>query len=548
MNAVAPLAVPAFDWRNPDYPTIFQQRIDRLKWLRARPGRVGLIKHYYKTHLADFVNDWGMTIDPRNVDRGLPAAIPFILFPRQRQWLDWLVERWRAREDGFTEKSRDMGLSWLTVGACVGLCTSYDGLGIGFGSRKQEYVDMRGAPKAFFERLRSYMRSLPEEFRAGWEEENSPNMRTLIPNTGATITGEIGDEIGRGDRTALYFVDETAFLEHPLSADAALSQTTNCRQDITTPSPDSSAAPVARKRASMPAHRVFTFHWRDDPRKDQAWYDAELADHGELIVAREIDINWLGSIEGLLIPPAWFEAAIGACEKLGIKPSGSRRAGFDVADEGIDLCAWAGRYGVQLEDLEEWPGKGGDIFRSTERVFRYCHERGYDSFHYDGDGLGAGVRGDARVLNEQRHRDGLKPIRDYQFQGSGGVSDPDGTFKAGTDVKSAATKRTNKDYFANLKAQTSWLVRMRFQMTHRAVVEKLPFHPDEIISISPSLKLIDRLRTQCQQPTFSLNATGKILIDKTPDGAKSPDLWDALMISFSPMKQALEAWLSLGAK
>jgi hypothetical protein len=36
------------------------------------------------------------------------------------------------------------------------------------------------------------------------------------------LKGEAGDNIGRGDRTTLYFVDEAAFLQRPLLIDAAL--------------------------------------------------------------------------------------------------------------------------------------------------------------------------------------------------------------------------------------------------------------------------------------------------------------------------------------
>jgi hypothetical protein len=35
------------------------------------------------------------------------------------------------------------------------------------------------------------------------------------------------------------------------------------------------------------------------------------------------------------------------------------------------------------------------------------------------------------------------------------------------------------------------------------------------------------------QPTYSINTVGKIIIDKKPDGTKSPNLADAVMIQFS---------------
>lgn len=90
-------------------------------------------------------------------------------------------------------------------------------------------------------------------------------MRILFPETESAMTGEAGDGIGRGDRTSFYIVDESAFLERPYLADASLSATTNCRQDISTP--NGMANSFAERRHSGKID-VFTFHWRDDPRKD----------------------------------------------------------------------------------------------------------------------------------------------------------------------------------------------------------------------------------------------------------------------------------------
>lgn len=71
-------------------------------------------------------------------------------------------------------------------------------------------------------------------------------MRVEFPETGAVIKGEAGDNIGRGDRTTLYLVDEAAFLQRPLLIDAALSQTTRCRIDLS--SVNGMANPFAQKR------------------------------------------------------------------------------------------------------------------------------------------------------------------------------------------------------------------------------------------------------------------------------------------------------------
>jgi len=525
-----------FDWRRPDYMAIFQQRTARLQRLRANPSALPALKLYYREHPAQFISDFGCTFDPRHVERGLPTTIPFLLFARQVEWVTWLLERWRAGEPGITEKSREMGMSWLTVATACTLCLFNHGMVIGFGSRKEEYVDLRANPKSLFEKARMFLLNVPAEFLGGWErDKHSPHMRIVFPGTGSAMTGESGDGIGRGDRTSIYFVDEAAFLERPESVDASLSQTTNCRIDVSTP--NGLANPFAQKRFSGKI-KVFTFHWREDPRKDQAWYDKQLAELDPVTIASEIDIDYRGSVEGQLIPSAWIQAAIGAHLKLGIEPTGFKYAGLDIADEGKDLNAIALRHGVVLEHIESWSGKGSDIFKTVVKAFHILDAFDYRSLEYDADGLGSGVRGDANVINEQRRANGIDVINDDPFRGSGAVWQPDSEMVA---------ERKNKDFFANAKAQAWWALRLRFQNTYRAVVAGLAVPPDEIISIDPNLGELTQLTQELSQPTYSLNWVGKILIDKAPDGMRSPNLADAVMIAFQPSTESLAIWAKLGA-
>ncbi|ARP90311.1 TerL protein [Bordetella genomosp. 9] len=525
-----------FDFKNPDYRQVFEWRTERLQRIRAVPEQIPHLKAYYAENPAQFIIDWGMTFDPRNVERGLPATIPFLLFPKQEEWIAWFMERWMRQEPGITEKTRDMGMSWLTVGLADTICLFRAGVVAGFGSRKEEYVDKIGSPKSLFWKARMFLKMLPVEFRGGWDEtRHGAHMRIQFPESGSVITGEAGDNIGRGDRTSFFFVDESAFLERPQLIEASLSVTTNCRQDISTP--NGMANPFAQRRHSGKIP-VFTFHWRDDPRKDDAWYADQVAKLDPVTVAQEIDINYSASVEGVVIPSTWVQAAIGAHQKLGIEPSGTRRAGLDVADEGVDLNAFAGRRGILLEHLHSWSGKNSDIYDTVVKAFGYCEQYGYEFLDYDADGLGAGVRGDSRKINEERQAAGKGQVMIEPFRGSGEVHDPEGEM---------VPKRLNKDFFANAKAQAWWALRLRFQATFRAVVEGLDYNPDDLISIDPQLPNLGALCAELSQPTYSINAVGKVVIDKKPDGTKSPNLADAVMIAYQPASRALEIWARLAA-
>lgn len=525
-----------FDFKNPDYNAVFEWRMERLQRIRAEPDKLPAMKVFYRDNPAQFITDWGMTFDPRNADIGLPSSLPFLLFERQEEWVAWFLERWRSREPGLTEKSRDMGMSWLAVGTAASLCLFRPGFVAGFGSRKEEYVDKIGDPKSLFWKARAFITALPKEFRGTWDiSKHAPHMRILFPDTGSAMTGESGDGIGRGDRTSVYFVDESAHLERPHLIDASLSQTTNCRLDLS--SANGRGNPFAAKRFGGKI-KVFTFHWRQDPRKDEAWYAKQVDELDPVTLAQEIDINYSASVEGVLLPSAWIQAAIGAHEKLGITPTGARAAALDVADEGVDLNALGARHGFLFNFIEFWSGKGDDIFGTVQRAFRLCDENELGQFHYDADGLGAGVRGDARVINEQRQSEGRSQIIVEPFRGSGAVNDPEGEM---------VSKRKNKDFFANAKAQAWWALRIRFQKTYRAVIEHMDINQDDIISIDAALPELNKLVAELSQPTYTINGVGKIVIDKAPDGMRSPNLADAMMICYQPGGRALEMWAALGA-
>lgn len=520
-----------FDFKNPDYNAVAEWRISRLLEIRKNPSILPALKTYYKDHIADFIDDWGCTFDPRNASLGLPTVLPFVLFPKQRELVDWIIERWMAQEPGLIEKSRDAGVSWIAVATGASLSLFHSGFVGGYGSRKEEYVDKIGSPKSLFWKGREFIRLLPPEFRDGWTaSKNSAHMKISFPKTGSFMAGEAGDNIGRGDRASIYFVDESAHLEHPDLIDAALSATTNCRIDLS--SVNGMANSFAEKRHSGKI-KVFVFDWRDDPRKDEAWYNEQVKLLSAKIVAQEIDRNYHSSGENTVIPSAWVQAAINAHVKLGVEPKGARIAGMDVADEGEDKNTLAGRYGILLERMDEWSGNDSDIYQTTVKMFHLMDEWKYTDVMFDNDGLGSGVRGDARVINERRRIADVRQLNVMPYRGSGAVADP-------TKEVTKGSGRTNNDFFDNYKAQSWWRLRLRFLATFQAVNKTgKNVNLNDIISIDPNLPCLARLTMELSQVTYSLNDNGQVVVDKAPKGMKSPNLADAVNIAYSTGKRAM---------
>ncbi|EFU5655582.1 TerL protein, partial [Salmonella enterica subsp. enterica serovar Newport] len=176
------------------------------------------------------------------------------------------------------------------------------------------------------------------------------------------------------------------------------------------------------------------------------WYrrECEKIDN-PVVVAQELDLNYSASAEGVLIPSDWVQAAVDAHIRLGIQPTGKRLGAMDVADEGRDKNAFSTRHGFLLENVREWSGVGSDIYQSVEKVFGFCEQDNLEEFRFDEDGLGAGVRGDARAINELRKAARRPPILATPFRGSGAVFDPDDEAVRGDNGQAA---RLNKDFFA----------------------------------------------------------------------------------------------------
>ena len=511
-----------FDFSNPDYQSVFQHRVSKLKKIRETPELWNVLKNHYKDNPADMIMDWGCTFDPRNSNKNLPNIIPFILFPRQREWVEWCHNKWITQGKAPTVKSRDMGLSWLSVAFAVCMAICHNDIVIGFGSRKEEYVDKKGSPKSLFWKARKFASLLPLELRGGFSDPTTcPYMRINFPETGSYISGEAGDGIGRGDRASIYFVDEAAFLERPRLIEASLSQTTDCRIDISTP--NGIGNPFAEKIQSG-KYDTFTFHWSDDPRKDQAWYEKQKRELDPVTVAQEIDIDFSASIEGVIIAGKYVRASIDAHRK--VQPSdgcwtGSRYIGYDVADDGGDTNANCVMNGSIIVFIDEWKADEDQLGVSVSRTLDNANKHKCRSIGYDSVGIGASVGSILDSMGYEKH---------FKYNAGAVVFDPDREYKGG---------KLNKEHFTNIKAQSWWLLADRFRNTYLAITEGKKFQSCEMISISSNIdikvreKLIKELSTPLKtyDQKYRVKVEGKKELKKR--NVKSPNIADALVIASS---------------
>lgn len=93
----------------------------------------------------------------------------------------------------------------------------------------------------------------------------------------------------------------------------------------------------------------------------------------------------------------------------------------------------------------------------------------------------------------------------------------------------------NKDFYGNLKAQAWWQLRLRFERTHRAVRDGVKYDQMDLISLPSTLPLLRTLEKELSQLTMSKNSRMKLIIDKQPEGTRSPNLADAVVMACWPV-------------
>jgi phage terminase large subunit len=276
---------------------------------------------------------------------------------------------------------------------------------------------------------------------------------------------------------------------------------------------------------------------------DNFWFPAVLEkdrayDKANLTTAQYRHI-WLGEfydeVEDSIIPVDWFESAIDAHIKLGWKAEGAIIASHDPSDTGGDSKGYAVRHGNVVLNVSEMVT--GESAEGMDWALDLALRDRADYFVWDCDGLGVSLKRQVDAALEN------KKIDYVMYKGSESPEDADQPYSDGGSQRA----KSNRETFANKRAQYYWRLRDRFQATHRAVSKGEYINPDEMISLSSGIEKLDQLRSEvCRIPLKRTN-TGKIQImskiemAKKPYEIPSPNMGDALMMSMFRPKPKLEA-------
>ncbi len=499
-----------------------------------------------------WLDTWVWTSDPRLSERGLLAHVPFDLFDRQYELVDFLVASIDGRKDSAVAKSRDMGFSWIAAAVAVWYWLYVPGFKTTYSSYEQSKIDHLGNPDSFFEKIRILMRLLPKwMLPLGFLPSKHDNfMRLVNPHNDNVISGEVGDQMGRGGRSSWYLLDECAFMEHPDAVDAATAANTRCRTFGSTVNGQGNL--FARKWFSLPEDQKFRLHWSSDPRKTILDPDWEVRERGRLEAwkfASEYDIDFAASVEGIFVPAAWVQSCVRLAEfanNENVLPSVHGVAGMDVGGGGEGKSVYVSRFGPWVRTVMSRgdPDTIGTAHWGVEcaKNDSFTRPDGWDCsvtrLHYDEIGIGTAVRStflrhEVVGLNTSGVNVG-KPPTEAQWE--------DG--------------ETSAEKFGNLKAELWSVVRERAKCGHELFLYLMGQpggvkHSWESVLILPNKTVDDvTLQEQLSYPRRLTDEKGKIVVEKKKDmlekrGLKSPDHAEGLVLTFA--QPDLDVWEKLGS-
>lgn len=299
-----------------------------------------------------FIENFGWTFDPRKEVK----HIPFFLFDYQKDAIRWLVDHIDHGRDGLIEKSRDMGVTWITAWVFMWYWLFRDGTNLLMGSYKEKLVDDR-TDDSLFGRLQYSLDSLPKWMRPkGFQPKKHRNhMKLVNPANGNLIAGEsMSAEFGTGMRKTAIFFDELGAWDYAKAAWETCGDVTACRIANSTPKGYNFYAKLRYSGID-----TLTLHWTRHPLKDQQWYDFEKERRSEEEIAQELDISYHKSQEGRVYPE-WNENNIDYGE-FNYDPTLPLYVGWDFGFTDDTAIIWAQPFDGRLRIIDTFSRSGQNI-------------------------------------------------------------------------------------------------------------------------------------------------------------------------------------------
>lgn len=286
-------------------PPNIRERAKLLLLAQQNPVLREEIRRRCRGDPAWFCNFALWTFDPRELDQGRSPHLPFVLWDYQVELIHWYEARYRNQESGIVLKSRDMGASWVAMAWLLWHWLFDSGFQALIGSRTEDLVDNR-LPDSHFGRLDYMIERLPAWLKPkGFSPRRHRfHMKLLNPENGSAIKGESSQgNFGRQGRFSVIFIDELAHWEKNTQERAwrSASEATRCRIAVSTVNGHDNLFWELWESEKLPRLRL---HWRLHPKKDDAWFERQLAEKTREEVLQELEMDPYVDL-GDLVYPGW---------------------------------------------------------------------------------------------------------------------------------------------------------------------------------------------------------------------------------------------------
>ena len=268
-----------------EYRLKVQQRFSILQQCEADPLLVNqLAVDSWATDPIAFIEQFGWIINPKFQNE----IKPFFLFQYQK---DCILKIWQDEMDGkdhelLIDKPREMGLTWVVVWYMIWrwlFTKSWSGFVL---SRTETEVDDGTADpsSSIFGKIRWSLGFLPQWLMpTGYvpkgKKGNPTDMALRIsnPQMNSTLVGSTTNaNAGRSRRYSFTWVDECFFVENFTSVRRAIGDVSALKLFVSTAKVGRANKALVDKCKANGDYVSLT--WRDNPFKDQEWYNQKVKD------------------------------------------------------------------------------------------------------------------------------------------------------------------------------------------------------------------------------------------------------------------------------
>lgn len=255
-----------------------EYRANLLAQIESDPVFATMFRALCARNIAYWINVTCWTHDPRKDH----STLPFISYGFQTEYIETLANAVSQGENIAVEKSRDMGVSWLTLYVFQHFW-QFGNAGNDFhlGSDKEDLVDKLDDPRALFQKLRFNIDRQPAVLLpVGYDKAKHDHfLRIVNPATESAITGESNNpNFSRGGRYRAVLYDEFGFWRHTdRPAWTSGSDTTRCKVAVSSANGKNNHFYKLRS-GEAGENRVIRLHWTRHPEKNRRVNPDDIAD------------------------------------------------------------------------------------------------------------------------------------------------------------------------------------------------------------------------------------------------------------------------------